>query len=184
MGGEVGVESVAGEGSTFWLQLDLERQEVPHAPAGTAAHARHRQDPPRASAQARDILVAEDDPDMVFLIEDMLDEAGHRVTVARDGAAVLEALEKRRFDLILMDGRMPDMSGFETTEQIRRLPDDRASIPIIALTAEAMLGDRERFLTAGMDDYLSKPVDYHRLVQAIERCCPKSSHAPGTPGGA
>ena len=117
-----------------------------------------------------DILVAEDEPDMAFLIEDMLEEAGHRVTIASNGASVLKLLEEKTFDMIFMDGRMPDMSGFETTAKIRKLPNDRAKIPIVALTAEAMTGDRERFLSAGMDDYISKPVDYEELIKTIARC--------------
>ena len=107
---------------------------------------------------------------MALLIEDLLDEAGYQVTVAHDGASVLKVMAEKHVDLVLMDGRMPDMSGFETTRLIRQLPDGRADVPIIALTAEALAGDRERYLAAGMDDYVAKPVDYEALVSAIERC--------------
>lgn len=170
MDGDVGVESVPGEGSTFWLELGLEAQAEAQS-SDTATEHLHKVRHHAKAPVERDILVAEDDPDMAILIEDLLDEAGYRATIARDGASVLNALAEGQFDVILMDGRMPDMSGFETTDHVRRLPDDRAQIPIIALTAEAMAGDRERFLAAGMDDYVSKPVDYEKLIAAIERCC-------------
>lgn len=170
MGGDVGVESEQGKGTTFWLQIDLEMQEVDQSSAGPVNQLAHQQTSQASMTPCCDILVAEDEPDMAFLIEDMLEEAGHRVTIASDGASVLKLLEEKTFDMIFMDGRMPDMSGFETTAKIRKLPNDRAKIPIIALTAEAMTGDRERFLSAGMDDYISKPVDYEELIKTIARC--------------
>ncbi|MEM9627047.1 MAG: response regulator [Pseudomonadota bacterium] len=118
----------------------------------------------------RDVLVAEDNPDMALLIEDLLEEAGYNATTAPNGASVLKILDEKHIDIVLMDGRMPDMSGFETTDLIRQLPDDRAKVPIIALTGEALVGDRERYLSAGMDDYVAKPVTYETLIKAIERC--------------
>ena len=181
MGGDVGVESIAGKGSTFWMEVDLQRQvvDMPDETIKQPFDQANGANPSSQDSASRDILVAEDDPDMAMLIEDMLDEAGHKVTIASDGASVLKALEQRSFDLILMDGRMPDMSGFETTDCVRRLPNERAETPIIALTAEAMVGDRERFLAAGMDDYVSKPIEYDKLMQAIDRCCSESSvHEP------
>ena len=173
MDGDVGVESELGKGATFWLQLDLAMQKTGLSSAQDCPRPRSSQEAAqRPTSRRRDVLVAEDHDDMALLMEDMLLDAGHRVTIAQDGASVLKALEDRTFDVILMDGRMPDMSGFETTAHIRQLPDDRSKIPIIALTAEAMTGDRERFLSAGMDDYVSKPVDAAQLMQAIDRCCP------------
>lgn len=175
MKGDVGVDSVPGKGATFWLEIELELQKTCR-PAETDDRPSPRPKTPAIpEISCRDILVAEDDPDMATLMEDMLEDAGHQVTIACDGASVLKLLEERDFDLILMDGRMPDMSGFETTAEIRRLQNGRANIPIIALTAEAMAGDRERFLSAGMDDYVSKPVDYKQLAQAINRCSGASS---------
>jgi len=170
MDGDVGVESEQGKGTTFWLQIDLEMQEVDQSSAGPVNQLAHQQTSQVSLGPCCDILVAEDEPDMAFLIEDMLEEAGHRVTIASNGASVLKLLEEKTFDMIFMDGRMPDMSGFETTVKIRKLPNNRAKIPIIALTAEAMTGDRERFLSAGMDDYISKPVDYEELIETIARC--------------
>ncbi|MGI9434813.1 MAG: response regulator, partial [Geminicoccaceae bacterium] len=111
------------------------------------------------------------DKDMALLIEDFLLEADHRVTIAADGAAALDALTAGRFDLVLMDGRLSDMSGIEVTARIRRLAGDGAGIPIVALTGEALDGDRERYLAAGMDGYITKPIDYDRLISTIETCC-------------
>ncbi len=118
-----------------------------------------------------DILVVEDNADMAMLVEDFIEEAGHRSMVARDGASALKLLDEQHFDVVLMDGHMPDMSGFEVTKRIRDLPDQRAELSIVALTGEALVGDRERYLSAGMDDYVAKPVDYERLIAAINRCC-------------
>ena len=123
------------------------------------------------SPKSRDILVAEDDADMATLIEDLIREAGHRPFIAPNGASALRMLDEHEFDLVFMDGRMPDMSGFETTEKIRQRGDDVARIPIVALTGEAMMGDRERCLAAGMDDYIAKPVDFDELAEVIRRCC-------------
>ncbi len=170
MGGDIGVDQLGNEGPTFWLELSLgghiERsspKNVTVAPIVAETHSN--------AGTVRDVLLAEDNPDMALLIEDLLDEAGYQTTVAPDGASALRILEERRIDVVLMDGRLPDMSGFETAGLIRKLPDERANIPIIALTAEALTGDRERYLSAGMDDYIAKPVDYETLVGAIERCC-------------
>ncbi len=170
MGGDVGVDQIAGEDPIFWLEISLSEQtegivpeEATIAPVATKV--------PKDAETAWDVLVAEDNPDMALLIEDFLEEAGYHATVAPDGASVLRILGEQHFDVVLMDGRMPDMSGFETTELIRKLPDERAKIPIIALTAEALVGDRERYLSAGMDEYVAKPVDYETLIDTIERCC-------------
>lgn len=170
MGGDIGVHHLAGEDPVFWLDISLIAQ------AGPVASKQILTAPVSAKAQrfagtVRDVLVAEDNPDMAFLIEDLLEEAGYHATIAADGASVLKILDHQHFDVVLMDGQMPDMSGLETADLIRKLPDERANVPIIALTAEALVGDRERYLSAGMDDYVAKPVDYETLVGAIERCC-------------
>lgn len=174
MGGAIGVDRLSGDTPAFWLDLSL----VPDPEANTATLASNDlvSLPPSERrgttiSAGRHVLVAEDNPDMAMLIEDLLDEAGYHATIAHDGASTLKVMEEQQFDIVLMDGHMPDMSGFETTAFIRRLPDERADIPIIALTGEALTGDRERYLSAGMDDYIAKPVDYETLINTIERCC-------------
>jgi two-component system sensor histidine kinase/response regulator len=99
----------------------------------------------------------------------ILEKAGHDVIVAGNGREALSTLKRGAFDLILMDGQMPEMDGFETTKAIRggRGGDDR-DIPIIGITAYAMAGDRERCLEAGMDSYISKPIRAGDLLRLIE----------------
>jgi len=115
------------------------------------------------------ILLAEDNLVNQKLASRLLENQGHMVVVASDGAQALDTLEKQSFDLVLMDAQMPVMDGFETTAAIRRLEQStRAHIPIIAMTAHAMVGDRQRCLQAGMDGYIAKPVHAHELFETIE----------------
>ncbi|HEX5229299.1 MAG TPA: response regulator [Bryobacteraceae bacterium] len=115
------------------------------------------------------ILLAEDNVVNQKLASRMLENQGHVVAVAADGAQALNMLDKATFDLVLMDAQMPVMDGFEATAAIRRLEEStRAHIPIIAMTAHAMVGDRQRCLDAGMDGYLAKPVHAHELFETIE----------------
>lgn len=114
------------------------------------------------------VLLAEDNEVNRRLAVALLEKAGHRVTCARDGHEVLDQLRRATFDVILMDVQMPGMDGIEATAAIRTHP-EWADIPIIAMTAHAMKGDRERLLEAGMDDYISKPVRREALLAALER---------------
>jgi two-component system, sensor histidine kinase and response regulator len=115
------------------------------------------------------ILLAEDNKVNQRLASRLLEKKGHTVVPVGNGLEALEALEKGRFDLVLMDVQMPQMSGFEATAAIRaREQRTGARIPIIAMTAHAMTGDRERCLEAGMDDYVSKPIHPQQLFQAID----------------
>jgi CheY-like chemotaxis protein/HPt (histidine-containing phosphotransfer) domain-containing protein len=119
---------------------------------------------------ALDILLVEDNPVNRRLAQHVLEKAGHRVVAADNGAAALETLERRHFDLVLMDVQMPRMDGIETTAAIRnREKITGGYTPVVALTAHAMVGDRERCLKAGMDGYLIKPIQPATLLEAIER---------------
>jgi CheY-like chemotaxis protein len=103
----------------------------------------------------------------------LLDKRGHRVTLASTGRDALEAIEKGWYDLVFMDMQMPEMDGLEATATIReREKSDGIHLPVIALTAHAMKGDRERCLAAGMDDYLSKPIDVKELDDVLRRYGP------------
>jgi CheY-like chemotaxis protein/HPt (histidine-containing phosphotransfer) domain-containing protein len=116
------------------------------------------------------VLLAEDNPVNQKLAVTLLERQGHTVAVAGAGAAVLDALQRQPFDLVLMDVQMPGMDGLETTAHIRRREAATgAHVPIVAMTAYAMKGDRERCLAAGMDDYVSKPVRAQELYDAISR---------------
>lgn len=117
--------------------------------------------------QPIDILLAEDDPTNQFAMLRILETMGHRVSLAKDGQQVIDLYKDGDFDCILMDIQMPVMDGVEAAKIIKKTElGKKNKIPIIALTACTMSGDRERFLEAGMDDYISKPVsleDFHRV---------------------
>ncbi len=115
------------------------------------------------------VLLAEDNAVNQRVASRLLEKEGHNVTVAGDGVEALEALRKQQFDLILMDVQMPVMDGVETTAAIRKLEQATGwHIPIVAMTAHAMAGDRQRFLSLGMDGYVSKPINSRDLFDAIE----------------
>jgi two-component system sensor histidine kinase/response regulator len=115
------------------------------------------------------ILLAEDNPINRKLVVTLLARAGYAVETVENGAQAVDALKKGRYSLVLMDVQMPEMDGFEATKVIRAQEGEQTRIPIIAMTAHAMKGDRERCLTAGMDDYLSKPLQTKDLFKVIER---------------
>jgi two-component system, sensor histidine kinase and response regulator len=123
----------------------------------------------RERRRSLNVLLAEDTRVNQEFVTRLLQKRGHRATVVSNGREALQALDKERFDLVLMDGQMPEMDGFEATAAIRtREKETGTHLPIIALTAHALKGDRERFLAAGMDGYLSKPIHADELFQAIE----------------
>ena len=120
------------------------------------------------------ILLAEDNIINQKVAVHILNKSGHTVSVANNGQEALQALKKDRYDLILMDVQMPKMGGFETTASIREKEKKTGShIPIIAMTAHAMKGDRERCLEAGMDDYIAKPLKAEELIKTIDRVISK-----------
>jgi CheY-like chemotaxis protein len=115
------------------------------------------------------ILLADDNPLNCRLAVLMLEKAGHTIDVVEDGVAAVEAVRATDYDLVLMDVQMPQVDGLEATRRIRELPIVRAGIPVIAITANAMTGDEQRCLAAGMNDYVTKPIDRARLLGTIER---------------
>jgi len=157
--------------------------EEPRAPEPAAEDAPAGGDLPdeaRAGA-SRKILVAEDNPVNQVVAVRLLERRGHRVTVAANGREAVAAVERERFDLVLMDVQMPEMDGFEATATIRRAEAGSGRhLPIYAMTARAMKGDAEHCRTAGMDGYLPKPVRSADLYAIVDGC----SLAPGTGSGA
>lgn len=164
MGGTVGVESSLGAGSSFRFSIALTPSSPPRLvgaePVATA---------PTAPAPSYRILVAEDLEVNQIVIEQFLAAAGHHVTLAGDGLAALEALQRAHFDLVLMDMEMPEIDGLAATKAIRAMSAPLRDIPIVALTANAMLGDTATCKEAGMNDYLSKPIDRKRLLATVAR---------------
>jgi CheY-like chemotaxis protein len=124
---------------------------------------------PRPTNPQGRILLAEDNPVNQKVALGMLRRLGLEADVVANGRAAVERATAEPYDLILMDVQMPEMDGFEATRALRRDPPPGARIPIIAMTANAMSGDRERCLEAGMDDYLAKPVKIDQLRTMIER---------------
>ena len=122
------------------------------------------------------ILLAEDNFVNQKIVQGLLEKSGHRVEVAANGAIALERLSQDAFDLVLMDVQMPEMDGLTATKLVRQ--QERLSkrhTPIIAMTANAMKGDREKCLDAGMDHYISKPIRFEELINAIARVSAKKS---------
>ena len=167
MGGTIGVDSTLGQGSRFWFRIRLARGAMPTkiVPARFNAAAAALQ----PTLHPRRILVAEDNPVNQRVITAMLQRVGHNVDIVGNGAEAVNAVQNAPYDLILMDAHMPEMDGIEATRAIRAGNGTVREIPIIALTADALSGDRERYIAAGMDDYLSKPIDAALLMEAIER---------------
>ncbi len=113
------------------------------------------------------VLVVEDNPTNQKVVRRMLDRLGHQVTMAGNGREALAALDRATFDVVLMDSQMPLMDGVQATHAIRARPGPERGLPIVAMTAHAMKGDRERYLAAGMDAYVSKPVSLQTLAETL-----------------
>jgi len=125
--------------------------------------------PVAAAVRPLRLLLAEDNPVNQKLARSWLGERGHKVVVVNNGREALEALDAERFDAVLMDVQMPEMGGFEATQAIREKEKQSGQrIPIVAMTAHALKGDRERCLEAGMDGYVSKPIEPEELIRVVE----------------
>jgi CheY-like chemotaxis protein len=125
--------------------------------------------PPAARHRWARILVAEDNAANLKVAVRMVERLGYRADVAGNGSEALDALDRVPYDAVLMDCQMPEMDGYEATREIRKAERNGRHVPIIAMTASAMAGDRERCLAAGMDDYISKPVKLHIVAAVLER---------------
>ncbi len=166
MNGEIGVRSTPGAGSTFWFTITLPVATALAPPAVPAP-----EDTPIARIGLR-ILLAEDNPTNQLLISTRLRRLGHTLEIVSNGAEAVAAAGSRAFDAILMDMQMPELDGAGAARAIRQLPEPFNRVPIIALTADALPEFREKYMASGLDDYITKPIDWGALNAALARIVP------------
>ncbi len=167
MGGDIGVNSERHKGSEFFFTLSFDKAKENNISDSSVTVEKTDFD----NISSLRILLAEDNLFNQKFISRLLKKQGHEITIAENGKEVLSAIETDTFDLVLMDIQMPEMDGIEATRYIRQA-DDRhpnKNVPIIALTAYSMKGDRERFIDSGMNDYISKPVNIQDLKKVIAK---------------
>ncbi len=170
MGGELSIDNSEGSGTTIYLSVPFKSHENQQKREGVESR-----ETTKASTASRRILVVDDDEVGLLSAAQLLEKTGYAVTTATDGQQALNLVSDKDFDLVLMDVQMPGMNGVETTKAIREgaASKEKRAIPIIAMTAYAMTSDKERFLAAGMDGYVAKPVDMGELMKVIEQVMEK-----------
>ena len=173
MGGTLGVDSLPGLGSRFWFEVVLE--------VGDAVVSAEPAELDAATVQPRRILFVEDVELNRQVVQHMLISHGHDIVFARDGAEAVDLVARERFDVVLMDVQMPVMDGVEATRRIRQMEGPAREVPIIGLTANVMASEQERYLAAGMDACLTKPIDWTELATAVaERTGPNNATSGST----
>ena len=179
MGGEIGCLGEPGRGSTFWFTIRVEAvRERGEPPALQAASASAAPGPP--ATRRGHVLLAEDNAINGMVGVALLEEAGCTVDVVGSGLDAVAACAKRRYDLVLMDCRMPEMDGYRATEAIRRAEGGASRVPIVALTAHAVDSEARRCLEAGMDECITKPAGPEIIARVLNRWLKASPLSAGT----
>ena len=172
MGGTIWVESALGRGSSFHFTASLREgnSEVERLASQLSTSPMVTRQTVLKKVKKLRVLLAEDNAINQKIACRFLEKEGHHVTLACDGRQALAAIERENFDVVLMDVQMPEMDGFEATAAIRAQERDTGKrLPILAMTAHAMAGDRERCLAAGMDGYIAKPIRARELIELLEK---------------
>ena len=180
MHGRIGVVSAPGQGSTFSFSIQLGADTGKQLECPREDRSLRSQEPavPKATEPLR-ILLAEDNVVNQLVARRLIEKMGHSLVVVEDGRQAVKAALEGQFDLVFMDVQMPELDGFEAVALIRKAERERPlsngqeppHLQVIAMTAHAMSGDREQCLRAGMDDYISKPISFRAVTEAIERVC-------------
>jgi len=170
MEGEIGVESVLGHGSRFWftVKLPISEKYRPKMNGLGALQTAVANSPDSTPSRGR-VLVAEDNPINQRVVAILLTKLGYSPDLAADGKQAFEKLQQQDYDIVLMDCQMPVMDGFEATAAIRGLPNGRSRVPIIAVTANVLAGQREKCLACGMNDYIPKPISRDILQKVLDK---------------
>ncbi len=164
MNGEIGVDSVVGSGSTFWFTIELQKASDNEIPKATSDETFLE------AIRSLNILVAEDNSINQRVARFIIERLGHNIEIADNGEIALEKFKNNKYDILFMDIQMPVMDGIEATKKIREIEKSRnvkVGIPIIAMTANTLKGDKEKFLKSGMNDYIGKPFKAAELSELI-----------------
>jgi PAS domain S-box-containing protein len=177
MGGDINVESDEGKGSRFYFTARLKKQKYISTPIVTNRFKAEVKE--TLNMNQIEMLKKERSKYQLLLAEDnlinqkvalrILSDSGYNITPVNNGKEVLQILKERNFDIILMDVQMPEMDGYTATGEVRKLESEVAKIPIIALTAHALIGDKEKCIQAGMNDYVSKPIVPENFIKVIDK---------------
>jgi len=171
MGGDVNVSSKFGEGSCFSFSIVADLVALPFSTLDLSPPTAQYNDSNKCTSRTFNILLVEDNKVNQLVAQTLLESLGYTIHIAVNGQEALEHLEtNHKHDLVLMDCQMPVMDGYKATQRIRASTEVlNSSIPIIAMTANAMKGDKEKCIQSGMDDYLSKPIDPNELAAMLKR---------------